>query len=98
VVRKLYDTLFDFLRQFLGRFENLSIGFVAEHLSFVESVWEMVEIGRGIGVMGMDGFVEREIEQLEEVRVFRYAPGEEGRRGGRKSIKIEDTCRQYKGW
>ena len=98
MVRKFYDTLFEFLRQFLGRFENLSIGFVTEHLSFVECVWEMVEIGRGIGVMGMGEYVEREIEGLQMMTVFRYAPGEEGKRGSRKSIKVEDSCRQYKGW
>lgn len=39
VVKKFYDSIFEFLRYFLTNFEELEVSFITQHLSLIECIY-----------------------------------------------------------
>ncbi len=67
---------------------------ITEHFSLIECIYEIGEVGRKIKVRELSLFIEGEIEAINSISVFNYAPVT----GSKKSGRSSRSCRQYKGW
>ncbi len=71
---------------------------ITEHLSFIECIYEIGEVGRKIKVSELNSFIEAEIDTINEISVFNYAPDTSSKKGSKKSNQSNKSCQQYRGW